>query len=37
MLAGAVNPLAHDELFAEHGRKMAALFAKSFHKAMEKK
>lgn len=37
MLAGAVNPMAHDELFTEHGRKMAVLFANSFHKAMKKK
>jgi len=37
LLAGAVNPMAHDELFTEHGRKMAVLFANSFHKAMKKK
>ena len=37
LLAGAVNPMAHAELFTEHGRKMAVLFANSFHKAMKKK
>ena len=37
LLAGSVNPMAHAELFAEHGREMAVLFADSFHKAMKKK
>ncbi len=34
MAAYAVNPLEHDDLYAEHGRKMAAVFADSFKEKM---
>ena len=34
MAAYAVNPLEHDDLFAEHGRKMAEVFAESFKEKM---
>lgn len=34
MAAYAVNPLEHDDLYAEHGRKMAAVFADSFKERM---